>query len=225
MAIALDAVTTGQNDGATTLTISHVVANQSNRLLIFFSANERNAGQATLTGVTYNSVALTKIRHDETNGTNLDRSELWYLLAPDVGTFNCVATYSAAPDGTACAVGSYYGVAQQAPEANAGNTAIASNSLTVDITTITDNAWTFGICAGTNSGISITNTGQTERFNITNSGQLRSAGGDEAVVTAGASSMVWSFGAVNDCCASVAAFKAFVVTTTPSISTMLMMGV
>ena len=70
-------------------TFSHTVSDRSNRVLIVGTVG-RSA--PVLNSLTYNGVAMTKLRHDQL-GSDI-RSELWYLLNPDVGTHSIVATFS-----------------------------------------------------------------------------------------------------------------------------------
>ena len=53
-----------------------------------------NSPTTTVTGVTYNGVALTQaVAHNDAGPTR--RAEMWYLVAPPVGAFNVVVTVSA----------------------------------------------------------------------------------------------------------------------------------
>lgn len=85
-------------------TFSHTVAEHDNRVLIVGTAVR---GAVTLDSLTYNGVVMTKIRHDQP-GSDI-RSELWYLLNPDVGTHDVVATFSA-DQNIAVVASSYFNV-------------------------------------------------------------------------------------------------------------------
>lgn len=85
-------------------TFSHTVAEHDNRVLIVGTAVR---GAATLNSLTYNGVAMTKIRHDQP-GSDV-RSELWYLLNPAIGTHDVVATFSA-DQSIALVASSYFNV-------------------------------------------------------------------------------------------------------------------
>jgi hypothetical protein len=88
-------VAIGYNNGAansTSATQAHTTGSGSNRLMLV-SVKSRQATGASATGVTYNSVALTKLG-EVVNGTQI-RTELWYLLAPASGTHDVVVTLNA----------------------------------------------------------------------------------------------------------------------------------
>ena len=96
MAIAYDTVSKGNIDGNSgSLTISHTCSG-SDRLLVVATAIY-DSTPSTVSGITYNGVALTKINHrTQTNS----RAEMWYLLAPDTGTNNVVVFRTNQEDGT-----------------------------------------------------------------------------------------------------------------------------
>lgn len=78
------------NTGSTT--ISFTVSSNSNRLLLVAIAQDRNATDVSVTGVTYNSVAMTQVEQGSTDFAI--RSSVWKLIAPDSGTHDVVITYS-----------------------------------------------------------------------------------------------------------------------------------
>lgn len=214
--ISIDAISSGQNDASTTITISHVVGNLNDRLLIVLVANERNAGQTAVSGITYDGVALTKIRHDEVNGSNLNRTELWYLLAPNIGTHDVTVTFASAPDGCGVGCASFSGVKQQAPEANDGSNAIAPTSLTITEASLSDGSLILGNVSGTSSSRTITSAvTQTELFNITNTGQMRTAGAFKILGAAASASLSYTFDLANDCAGSLAIFAPQIYTSLP----------
>ncbi len=79
--------------GTQTLNFNHRTANAGvNRLLIVgVSLNITSDPTATVTGVTYNGVALTKVgAHNDAGNTR--RAEIWYLLAPPTGNHAIVVS-------------------------------------------------------------------------------------------------------------------------------------
>ena len=188
--IAFDAASFGNGTGAT-LTISHTVANQSNRVLtVDTMVEDGTAGNCAVSGITYNSVALTKIASNMSGSTVLQCVELWYLLAPEVGTFNIVITFGGAAAETTGGGISLYNVKQQAPE--------AFNSQGLDpatsITTLTDGAWLVDAVGSGNAidtGFTALESGQTRRFEDGTTTSA-SAGGTRYIATAGAANMGWS---------------------------------
>ena len=147
---------------------------------------------SSVTGITYNGVALTKIGH-VASVSGAVRAELWGLIAPATGSNAIQVTLSAALDSAACAV-SFTGVHQTSPT-EGFNTATATNvgaaDATVDITTVADNDWVIDQVATDDTAISV-GTGQTQRNNVT--GALGSgADSTEGPKTpAGAVTMNWT---------------------------------
>jgi len=88
--IAFGSVSTGKATSGSSLTFSHTVASASNRVLLV-SLHYRGAGGWLATGVTYGGVALTRKRRDLAGDRNTD---IWYLVAPTVGTADVVVTWS-----------------------------------------------------------------------------------------------------------------------------------
>ncbi len=132
---------TGQNAFPSSVTFSHTVNAGSNRLLIVSLTSKRDG---SFSAVTYNGVALTKIR-DDYGAALQQRSQLWYLIAPPVGTFNVVATVSGSINDTSYGGLSLDGVDQTSPiEANNGNSGAVNGSTnpSAAVTTVTNNDWT-----------------------------------------------------------------------------------
>jgi uncharacterized repeat protein (TIGR01451 family) len=95
--VAVDAETNGKSEltgaGTQTLTVSHTTTTTGANLLLLVgvSINITNAPTTTVTGVTYNNIALTSLgAHNDTGNTR--RVETWYLLAPSTGTHNAIVT-------------------------------------------------------------------------------------------------------------------------------------
>jgi hypothetical protein len=193
---AASSATSGGSSG-TTLTWSHAVANQSNRVLIVGVQTE-GSSSIQPTGVTYNGVAMTKVGQAEATGSGIyqDVSQ-WYLIAPAVGTASVVVTWpSAVTDQTAGAIG-LYGVAQQAPEAS-GTNFNNSGATTTNITTLTNGAWVvdmFG--SGQDVGDLSPGSGQTQRYTQSSSSTTSGGGSTKPITTAGATSVTWTQSGIN----------------------------
>lgn len=129
MAIAFDAVTNGGiSNPVTSKTWSHTCSGSDRFLIVGTQAG------ASITGVTYNGVAMTLI---DTQGL----TKMWYLIAPATGSNSIVAT---AASSTYIMTGSvsYTGVNQSSPiDATVKGT---DSGVAVDetLTTIADNCWT-----------------------------------------------------------------------------------
>lgn len=143
--IALDAVSSGRSGGANSVTFAHTTSGSDRILVVQISIQDSNHANLPVTSVTYNSVALTKIRHDEATGNN--RTELWYLVAPATGTNNVVVTITGNVGELAAGAMTFTGVDQSSPiDANNGATG-NSNAASASLTTVSSNAWLVAVCS------------------------------------------------------------------------------
>jgi len=191
--IALDNVTTARDYSVDVLTFSHTVGIGDNRVLIVAVGTENLYSDQTIPSVTYNGTPLTKIADVINSYDQHNRSYLWYLLNPDVGTGDIAITVDGGYiDSIAGAAISLTGVAQQPPESSA--TAIGDNNApTVTLTTQTDGAWVIDTVVNAHSRMAITpDVDQTELYNITHTGELRMGGSYKEVASAGTESMGWT---------------------------------
>lgn len=139
MAIAFDAATDGGYLGSgSPKTFNHTVGSGDNRLLIVGGFDAGSSG-TTITGVTYNGVAMTYVNSVKNPPENRF-SWMYYLLNPDTGTHAVSISFSSGDVG-AWAV-SYTGVAQSGqPDANGTDSASGVTSRTTSLTSIADNCW------------------------------------------------------------------------------------
>lgn len=164
MAVTFDAVATGGQGGTNTLTYSHTVAVQDNRVLIVGVSTEdplAEVADTVVTGITYNAVALTKIdAQNVDDGITLNRADLWYLLAPATGAHNVVVSWAGNVNGGQAASLSYYGAKQAAYNVKALNsgtdaepttsiTPTVSNTLIVDVVSVGTQSRTLTLDSGT----------------------------------------------------------------------------
>lgn len=140
MAIAFDIATNVTSTGSsTTHTYAHTCTG-SDRILFASIATLNDAGNDTVTGVTYNGVAMTRINTARTTGFAW-RGYLYYLIAPATGSNNIVATKTGTTGQMYGSSASYTG-ALQSGVPDASNTADTSGSpATVSVTTVADNCW------------------------------------------------------------------------------------
>lgn len=138
MAIAFDAASGGSGYPVTSLTVSHTCSG-SNRLLRVGVRSSVTSGGDTITGVTYNGVAMTKIA---SQSATVDRwITLWELVDPDIGTHDIVAT-NIAPELIVVCAASYTG-ADAKDNHNTGAT--SGTALSVSATPVADNCWINGM--------------------------------------------------------------------------------
>ena len=143
MAIAFDAAAAG----FTTSTSSHtqsLTVSGTDRVLIVGTVSNGNA----ITGVTYNSVAMTELDSNINFAGSLDH-QIWYLIAPDTGTNNIVASTSGSQNIFVTAA-SYTGVSQTGfPDNNNNNTVGSIDEYNTSLTPTVDDCWVvLAACGG-----------------------------------------------------------------------------
>ena len=185
MSVKLGNISTGQNNGGSSLTISHIVANNDNRMLIVaVHLSDSVVGSRTVTGITYNSVAMTLIGRANQGVGNTNSQELWRLIAPSVGTFNVVITVSGATVDLGASVIDLYNVMQQAPEAS--NTAVNGGTpVSASVTTLSGLSLIISSVDANGTTAISHGTGQVERTNFAMSASRGSLDTEE--ITSGSS--------------------------------------
>lgn len=170
--VQFDAVSnSGYQAAASTYSWSHVCSGTNRFLAVDISM--LSAGQ-TVTGITYNGVALSLIGA-RTTVTSFGRIESWGLANPTSGSNTIAVTLSGSIASAGTAV-SYTGVDQTTPtEAFNSNQAtnVGAADATVTVTSITDNCWIHAAVATSDASIT---AGQTSRNNVTGAG---GSGADE----------------------------------------------
>jgi hypothetical protein len=189
------AVTAVSSSNTTSLTWSHTVGSNSNRILIV-SISFRD-GNVSASSVTYGGAALTLIGAVNSGG-NQNRTEIWYKLAPPTGTASVVINMTASKEVAGASV-SYYGVSQTTPLGTysaAGNNGTTTASVSVSsaagqlvIDTVTTN--------GDANSLAVTFPAlQTQLWNIyTGSGDAGNArGAGSTQPGAATTTMTWTLG-------------------------------
>lgn len=148
MAIAFDAATDlGFTLSGTSISANHTCTG-SDRLLVVGTVG--NGGTDSITGVTYNGVAMTKSTNIQGGGGSR-YATLWYLVAPATGSNSVVI--SGASGVIAGVAASYTGVNQSSPVDNTGTQSATTGNNQVSITPVANNcwmvAWTFSASGGT----------------------------------------------------------------------------
>jgi len=130
--IIFDARSENDASASSPQTWSHTCG--GNNRILWVGVSKPNATADDMTGITYNSVALTRL----VSKSATDRGELWYLVAPATGANDIVLTFSGGTWG-ATAV-SFMGASQDAPTISSSGNATAS-SMPVTVTTVDDNSF------------------------------------------------------------------------------------
>lgn len=185
MAIAFDAVssTSSAADSASTLSWSHTCTGSDLSLVVAAYC----AADATVTGVTYNGVAMTQ-KVTKTQDADV-LTELWYLASPATGSNTVEITYSGS-------ITRRRGIAVSLTGTN-GTTGVTASggqgtgtSFSLAATTQTDNSWIvdgYGDGgSGTGLNFAATGTNQTQRAQVDNDANPRTLGlSTQTTTTAG----------------------------------------
>lgn len=209
MAIAIDATSQATSVTNTSLTWSHTCSG-TNRIL-FVACGIPTAN--TITGVTYNGVAMALLNKLQVASGSGRFFYLYYLANPATGANNIVVTSSGSDVLRACAA-SYTGAAQTGiPDSQntAYNGAVAASaSLTGSTTSVADNSWliSIGMQVGgpTTAGASTTSRIQVPEgsFGIFDSNAAKTPAGSYSLAIVNGDSVAREMGMV------IASFAPFV---------------
>ena len=200
-ALAVDATSSGTASAGTTLTVAHACGTGTDRLLVVSvsASDDSTASETTIpTGVTYNSVAMTKLDGNAVNKSGTDQvgSSIWYLVAPTTGTNNIVATFGATMSDMALGGLSFTGADQgSAPMRTAGTDGNDNASSVSEATTsIAGDIVVDALAVFTESGdVSATvGASQTQIYNTRNQ-DVRGAMSRETA-TGTSTTMSWALG-------------------------------
>lgn len=161
MAIAYDTSATGGTGSAqTSITFTHTMSSSANRLLIVAVDNQSISD--TVSGITYNSVAMTKFQF--AGGAGIGGLSVWYLINPTTGANSVIVL------GTSlyyAITASYTGVNQGSfPDATgtgSPGTAAATTSYNANTTTSADNSWVINCAVKGGGGAVSAGTNTTSR--------------------------------------------------------------
>lgn len=199
------AVSTTTANTSATPTWSHTVPSGLNRLLV---VQVGLRAFRTVTSVTYNGVALTKLGAVQYSAGNFARAEIWYLVAPAVGTANVVVTISGAEVVEAAAL-NFVNVNQTTPMSTMGsNTGLGGSSAAVNITSQEgDLVLDMLVKEG---GTLTPGTGQTSRWAASADGNWKGGGSTEVSDPSGTTNMSWSLTGANAWVLAGAAIKSLI---------------
>lgn len=177
------------NPDSATLSWTHTAgAGCSNRILIVGVGNRSNR---SVSGITYNSVALTKIRSDAPGGDV--HSELWYLTNPATGSNQITITMAASTTVTAGAT-TWCNTNQSGTPFNVmtGNGATGSNTTnpSVSVTSAVGEVVVDVVTRQAAGGGLTVGPGQVQRFN--QGGTANATAGSSEAAAAGSTTMSWT---------------------------------
>jgi hypothetical protein len=182
------------------LSISHTTSGSQRLMLVGVSLDPQQ--NETVSSVTYNGTSLTFV--GSATYSNDARAEIWRLIAPDTGTHDVVITFSdRLTYGAVAGVMTITGVNQTTPLGTfVGANGSSAGPATVDVSSATNELVFDTVSCETCTSLTV-GGGQTERWNLSQSGQsAMGAGSTEsgaATVTMSwtlGSSDYWAIGAV-----------------------------
>lgn len=155
-------VTTNSGD-ASSFTHSHTVSG-TDRLLVVEVALNNGAPDKTVSSITYAGQSLTQLTEAVNTNNNVPRVEVWYLVAPPIGTHNIVVTLD---DINEVAIGaiSYTGVDQTMPIDGTVTAQGTSTSVSVSVSSET-NDLVQDVMASRAQGLPSVGANQTELWNV-----------------------------------------------------------
>jgi hypothetical protein len=192
--ITLDSVTSaaGPNGNVTSLTFAHTVGSGLNRIL-FVGVHTRD-GNTDVRRVTFGGALLARVSAVVAAGGQ-NRTELWQLLNPPVGSGDIVITLSHAKNIAGGAV-SFFGVDQLTPHGTVASATGNSSSASVAVPAIAGDV-VLDIVSANGEAISLTTAAdQTQLYSTgtgTKGGNVR--GGGSMRAAAGTVTMSWRLGA------------------------------
>lgn len=162
MAIAFDAASNAQYTAGSggTLTWSHTCTGTN--LVLWVSATISTGGNSTITGITYNGVAMTEVSGSPINSTSIETSG-WILIAPATGTHNIVATINAFDNNFSCVAASYTGVHQTTATGTPATATGAVSTITVDVSSASGEVVVDGVGVNDPTWAWTAGAGQTAR--------------------------------------------------------------
>ena len=183
-----DATSSGSADNVTSLTVSHTMTTQTNRLLLVWTAARDAAGDQA-SGVTYAGTAMTQVA--TVGPFNNIRVALWRLTAPATGANNIIATWPDAQADVSLHAMSFSDVDQTTPLGTAATATGTSATPSVDVTSVAGDRVVDG---AVNEGTGTAGTpgaNQTERIDVNANFRLL-ASTEEA--TGATTTMSWTAG-------------------------------
>jgi hypothetical protein len=157
---------------------------QRNRVLIVGVGT----GGADPSGITYNSVPMTRFGG---NNRNTTYSSLWYLIAPATGSNDIVVSLGSSAR-ILCGGTSFYNINQSGPISNvAQDNGVSKTSSSVNVTTVV-NSIAVDVCHHDKNETTAVGAGQTELFDVQQATGSANGSSERATTTTTAMSHSWS---------------------------------
>lgn len=186
MALAIDAVSSTSGNGAGPFSWSHTCSGSDRVLFVGISHYDSSD---TVSGVTYNSVAMTAVPSGATNNGQFYVS-LWYLIAPATGSNTVSVTFTGGVFDFKAGSVSFTGADQTTPLGTAVTATGSSTTPSVTVTSATGEI-VLDTLVIVHSGTLTVDGSQAQRWNGTGgSGFIKGGGSTES--GAASTTMSWS---------------------------------
>lgn len=190
--IAVDnAAAGGTADSVSSLTFSYTVNSNTNGVLTVCAGSVLTPTFSTVTGVTYNGVAMTLVKEEHETTFSAGYNSLWILKAPATGAHNVVITFSASSLRVSGGAVSFTGVDQTTPQSNAASAQGASTSSSTTVTSVSGSVVTG--CAYELGSINAPTSGNTQQWSQSEGG-FGDGSGQATASGAASVNMTWTWG-------------------------------
>jgi hypothetical protein len=225
VAVAFDATANTSGVGVSSLTFAHTCTGSSLLLVVGVTWTDTSISGASLTGITYNGVAMTQLK---TLMAGIATDEVWYLIAPATGAHNVVVTFTnvnplEAPSTTAVAGSiSWTGVDQVTPLGTPVTATATSTAPSVTLTGVSASNFVFDsldvASAGSTQPTITVNASQIQRWQtkVGGAGSRIAGAGSTKASAVGSVTMSWTLSASRTWgTIAVEVLQVSVVSTTP----------
>lgn len=187
-AVGPDAAGAGGASPVSPVTWTHVCTGANLALFVGICVDVSDDTTVNVTGVTYNTVAMTEVLRRHANDGTVGYASLWVLAAPASGSHTVSVTFTGSPANLEAGSVSFTGTDQVTPYAHQTSAVGNTNAPTVNVTSAVGNAVVDLVV----SGAGVSSSGQTSRW-IKNLGGVAAGGNGAQSTAAGAASVTMSY--------------------------------
>lgn len=198
-ALNIDAVSSTSNTSVNSRTFSHTCTGSNRILIVGVSTEDTGSADKVPTGVTYNTVALTKVVSAQIGDPSVTVS-LWYLVAPATGANDIVISL---PEVVGTVIGggiSFTGVIQSSLGVAGGvsKTETSSSAPSIDVPNTKPGEVVVDVWGIKDGSVTATvGAGQTQRWNVTAAGNTATGLGSTEPANGSTVTMSWPLSGVS----------------------------
>lgn len=195
----------GAQAAVSTYNWSHTCSGSNRLLVVSVSSRDGTDADRPVTGVTYNSVAMTKAREDNDDTLDLTTS-IWYLIAPSTGSNTIAVTHAGTVDAAGAGAVSLNNVDQTTPLDASSGASGTSTTATASLTA-TANTFIFSSVYHKEGPGMANGASEVQFFQLAvNASDDGNGGSYKGPLSAGSQSMTWT-DVSGAWCITVASFK------------------